>query len=135
MSLKNITILTCSALLLLSCGKSAKSNSANAESAQIGAPCNVKIVVTGKAPNVHFNLYSKAKEKVVTIDKEVNLLDDKADVFSISSYLGGKIKTSLKTKDSFGPNVKVEVFVNGVLWRSLEDSYHPIIEGELPTSF
>ena len=95
----------------------------------------MKIEISGKASFVQFTLFSKAKEKSISIDKQVDVLDDIKDEFSISSYLGGKIQCSLKTKDSFGPNVKMKVFVNGKFWQEVEGTYNPKIEGEIPNNF
>ena len=133
MSLKIIKILTFSVVVFCGCNKSTQSTSAKEET--IGGPCNIKVEITGKAPEVQFTLYSKAKEKAISIDKTIDVLDDVKDEFSISSYLGGKINCSLKTKDSFGPKVKMKVFINGKFWQEAEGSYNPVIEGIIPVNF
>jgi hypothetical protein len=133
MSIRSFKILTFCLVVLCSCNKTTKPIVAKEKS--FGAPCNVKFEVTGKASCVQFILFSKAKEKSISIDKQVDVLDDLKDEFSISSYLGGKIKCSLKTKDSFGPKVKLKVFVNGKFWQEVEDSYNPKFEGEIPINF
>tara|TARA_B110000211_G_C14006001_1_gene520826 strand:- start:708 stop:1109 length:402 start_codon:yes stop_codon:yes gene_type:complete len=133
MSVKSLKILTFILVVLCSCNKTAKPVASKEKS--FGGPCNVKFEISGKASCVQFVLFSKAKDKSISIDKQVDVLDDIKDEVSISSYLGGKIKCSLKTKDSFGPNVKIKVFVNGKFWQEVEDSYNPIIEGEIPLNF
>lgn len=120
---------------MIFCACSKSSQSSTSKEVAIGKPCNVKVEITGKAPDVQFTLYNKAQEKAISIDKLVDVLDDKKDEFSISTYLGGKINCSLKTKDSFGPKVKMKIFINGKFWQEAEGSYNPKIEGVLPTSF
>ena len=133
MSVKNINIVIFILIIVSSCNKTTKP--VQNTDKYFGSPCNVKIEISGKASFVQFTLFSKAKEKSISIDKQVDVLDDIKDEFSISSYLGGKIQCSLKTKDSFGPNVKMKVFVNGKFWQEVEDSYNPKIEGEIPLNF
>ena len=133
MSVKNISILVFILIVVSSCNKTTKPIQNTDKS--FGSPCNVKIEISGKASFVQFTLFSKAKEKSISIDKQVDVLDDIKDEFSISSYLGGKIQCSLKTKDSFGPNVKMKVFVNGKFWQEVEGTYNPKIEGEIPNNF
>lgn len=133
MAIKNIYIVIFILIVVSSCNKTAKS-SQNINKA-FGSPCNLKIEISGKAPSVQFTLFSKAKEKSISIDKQIDVLDEIKDEFSISTYLGGKIKCSLKTKDSFGPNVMIKVFVNGKFWQEVEGSYNPKIEGEIPLNF
>ena len=114
------------------CSKSEKSTvRANI---QIGKPCNVKVVISGKAPKVQFILFAKAREKEVTIDREIDVLDNIKDQFSFSSYTGGKLSCELKTKDSYGPEVVVQIFINGKLWKRQSGKYNPKIEGVLPTN-
>ena len=133
MSVKNISILVFILIVVSSCNKTTKPIQNTDKS--FGGPCNVKIEISGEASFVQFTLFSKAKEKSISIDKQVDVLDDIKDEFSISSYLGGKIQCSLKTKDSFGPNVKMKVFVNGKFWQEAEGTYNPKIEGEIPNNF
>jgi hypothetical protein len=117
--------------LVYSCGKTEKSIVRAAD--RNGRPCNVKVVISGKAPDVQLTLFTKAKEKAVTIDREINVLDTLKDEFSFSSYTGGKMFCELKTKDSYGPEVTLQVFVNGRLWKSESGKYNPKIEGLIPT--
>ena len=100
-----------------------------------GKPCNVKVVITGKAPEVQFVLFTKAREKAITIDREINVLDETKDEFSFSSYTGGKLFCELKTKDSYGPEVSLKVFVNGKFWKEKSGKYNPNIEGVIPSDF
>lgn len=116
--------------LLLSCGKAEKTVAK--EVTVEGKPCNVKVVVSGMAPDVQFKCFAKAKEKAVSIDRQVDLLDEQKDEFSFSSYTGGKISCELKTKDSYGPDVSFKVFVNGKFWQEQTGKYNPKIEGEIP---
>jgi len=120
------------AVLLISCGKSEESVVRPKDIG--GKPCNIKVVITGKAPQVQFILFTKAKEKAVTIDREINVLDDSKDEFSFSSYTGGKLSCQLKTKDSYGPKVLLQVFVNGKLWQEQSGKYNPKIEGIIPSN-
>lgn len=133
MSLKKTTILLFSSLVILSCNKGSENNIAKKK--KNGGPCNITVELEGKAPEVQFLLYSKAQDRTVNIDRQVNLLDDEPDTFSISSYHGGKIECSLKTTDSFGPKVKLKIFVNGKFWQEAEGSYNPEITGEIPDVF
>lgn len=133
MSLKKTSILLLSCVALFSCSK--VNESVAIPKKAIGDPCNITIEISGKAPEVQFQLYSKAKERTVNIDRQIDLLDDKKDTFSISSFCGGKIECSLKTSDSFGPKVKMKIFVNGKFWQEKEDSYNPEITGEIPMNF
>lgn len=133
MSLKKATILVFSSLVLFSCNKA--NDHVPVVKKKLGGPCNVTIEVSGKATEVQFQLYSKAKERTVNIDRQIDLLDDKKDTFSISSFHGGKIECSLKTTDSFGPKVKIKVFVNGKFWQEVEDTYNPQLMGEIPMNF
>ena len=119
--------------LVYSCGKTEKSIVRASD--RNGRPCNVKVVISGKAPDVQLTLFTKAKEKAVTIDREINVLDTLKDEFSFSSYTGGKMFCELKTKDSYGPEVTLQVFVNGRLWKSESGKYNPKIEGLIPTDF
>ncbi len=125
-------ILLSFALVIIGCGKSEVSVVQPKD--KLGKPCNVKVLITGKAPEVQFVLYTKAKEKAVTIDREINVLDDIKDEFSFSSYTGGKLFCELKTKDSYGPEVTLKVFVNGKLWKQQSGNYNPNIEGIIPIS-
>ena len=117
-------------LLASSCGKSEKSINFSSLN---GSPCNIKVVVFGSAPKVNLKLFSKAKEKAVTIVREIDVLDDIKDEFSFSSYTGGKLSCELKTKDSYGPEVTLRVLVNGKLWKEETDRYNPKIEGFIPS--
>ena len=118
-------------LFFSGCGKSEKVivRAKNRE----GKPCNIKVVISGKAPKVQFTLFAKAKEKEITIDREIDVLDTIKDEFSFSSYTGGKLSCELKTKDSYGPEVNLCVFINGKLWKTESGNYNPKIEGVLPT--
>ena len=116
--------------LLISCGK--PEASVVRSKASGGKPCNVKVVITGKAPEVQFTLFAKSKEKAVTIDREINVLDENDDEFSFSSYTGGKFFCELKTKDSYGPEVTLKVFINGKFWKEQTGKYNPNIEGIIP---
>lgn len=120
-------------MLLLGCGKSDKEIAKFEE--LMGKPCNIKVVVHGKAPHVSFKLFSKAKEKAVTIFKEVNVLDEKKDEFSFSSYSGGKLSCELKTKDSYGPEVTISLFLNGKLWQEKTGRYNPKINCTIPSQW
>lgn len=124
-------ILSILSIALISCGKQEQPSSLSA-SKKSEKPCNIKVTVNGKAPKVHFKLFSKASEKTVTIDKQLDLLDDQKDEFSFSSLQGGKISCSVKTTDSYGPEVTIKIFVNNKLWQEASDSYHPKIEGTIP---
>ncbi len=117
-------------LFLFSCGKSEKSAVKKAE--VIGEPCNVKIEIFGKAPQVQFKCFAKAKEKAVSIDRQINVLDKEKDEFSFSSYTGGKLSCELKTNDSYGPEVTLKVYVNGKFWKEETGQYNPKIEGLIP---
>jgi len=128
-----LILLVCSSALIISCGKSEKSI-VRAKN-NVGKPCNVKVVISGKAPKVQFTLFTKAREKEVTIDREIDVLDSVEDEFSFSSYTGGKLSCELNTKDSYGPDVAVQIFINGKLWKSQSGNYNPKIEGILPTDF
>jgi hypothetical protein len=130
---KILTLLICSSALILACGKSEKS--IVRANNNVGKPCNVKLVISGKAPKVQFTLFTKAREKEVTIDREIDVLDTIKDEFSFSSYTGGKLSCELKTKDSYGPEVAVSIFINGKLWQRQSGNYNPKIEGILPTDF
>lgn len=132
MSLKNFKILFFSLLVLFACNKSSQPPSPS--EVLIGEPCNVRIEISGKAPSVLFTLYSKSTDKAISIDKLINVLDDEKDEFSISTYYGGKLHCTLKTKDSFGPNVKMKVFINGKFWQEAEGAYNPKIEGIIPSN-
>jgi hypothetical protein len=121
MSVKSLKILTFSLVVLCSCNKSTKPVAAEEKS--FGGPCNVKIEISGKASCVQFTLFSKAKEKSISIDKQIDVLDDVKDEFSISSYQGGKIQCSLKTKDFFGQNVSRVDFVL-YLCRNIKTDVH-----------
>tara|TARA_B100001094_G_C18105947_1_gene758356 strand:+ start:98 stop:499 length:402 start_codon:yes stop_codon:yes gene_type:complete len=118
--------------LFLSCGKSEKVASSLGDLS--GNPCNIKVIVSGKAPIVNLKLFSKAKEKAVTIVREINVLDDVKDEFSFSSYTGGKLSCELKTKDSYGPEVTLVVLVNGKVWQEKTGRYNPKIEGLIPVN-
>ena len=120
------------ALVLIGCGKSEVSIVQAKDRG--GKPCNVKVVITGKAPEVQLVLFTKAKEKAVTIDREINVLDDIKDEFSFSSYTGGKLFCELKTKDSYGPEVTLKVFINGKFWKEQSGKYNPNIEGVIPSN-
>lgn len=126
------TVILCLTILLLGCGKAEKSM-VKKEVVE-GKPCSIKVIVSGESPDVQFKCFAKAKEKAVSIDRQVNVLDDQVDEFSFSSYTGGKIKCELKTKDSYGPEVQLEIFVNGKLWQKQTGNYNPKIEGEIPFS-
>ncbi|MAW65849.1 MAG: hypothetical protein CMD18_06610 [Flavobacteriales bacterium] len=128
-----LILIICSSALFFACGKSEKSI-VRAKN-KVGKPCNVKVVISGKAPKVQFTLFTKAREKEVTIDREIDVLDTIKDEFSFSSYTGGKLSCELKTKDSYGPEVVVHIFINGKLWQSQSGNYNPKIEGILPTDF
>ena len=128
---KFLSIFTSLAVILLSCGKSEFAVSRSSERG--GKPCNVRVVISGKAPEVQLILFTKAKEKAVTIDREINVLDDEKDEFSFSSYTGGKLFCELKTKDSYGPEVKLQVFINGKFWKENSGRYNPNIEGVIPS--
>ena len=119
-------------VVLVGCGKSEVAVVQTKERG--GKPCNVKVVITGKAPEVQFILFTKAKEKAVTIDREINVLDDIKDEFSFSSYTGGKLSCELKTKDSYGPEVTLKVFINGKFWKEQSGKYNPNIEGIIPSN-
>ena len=119
------------ALVLIGCGKSEVSIVQAKDRG--GKPCNVKVVITGKAPEVQLVLFTKAKEKAVTIDREINVLDDIKDEFSFSSYTGGKLFCELKTIDSIGPEVTLKVFINGKFWKEQSGKYNPNIEGVIPS--
>ena len=119
-------------VVLVGCGKSEVAVVQAKEKG--GKPCNVKVVITGKAPQVQFILFTKAKEKAVTIDREINVLDDIKDEFSFSSYTGGKLSCELKTKDSYGPEVTLKVFINGKFWKEQSGKYNPNIEGIIPSN-
>tara|TARA_B100000795_G_C22633466_1_gene373527 strand:+ start:234 stop:629 length:396 start_codon:yes stop_codon:yes gene_type:complete len=116
----------------ISCGSPEKIVPKNAK---LSDPCNLKIILSGKSPEVQFKLFVKANEKFVTIDRQINMLDDKKDEFSISSYLGGKVSCELQTKDSYGPDVQFDVFVNGKLWQTKIGKYNPKLEGVIPSNF
>ena len=118
--------------VLIGCGKSEVDVVQAKEKG--GKPCNVKVVITGKAPEVQFILFTKAKEKAVTIDREINVLDDIKDEFSFSSYTGGSLSCELKTKDSYGPEVTLKVFINGKFWKEQSGKYNPNIEGIIPSN-
>ena len=133
MLINKINILLLTIIFICSCNRTSKPIAVEEKST--GNPCNVKIEISGKATFVQFTLFSKSKEKSISIDKQVDVLDDVKDEFSISTYLGGKIQCSLKTNDSFGPNVKMKVFVNGKFWQEVEGAYNPKIEGEIPLNF
>ncbi len=126
-----LSLLICSVMLVFGCGKSEKSIVRNNNI--VGKPCSVKVVISGKSPKVQFTLFSKAREKAVTIDREIDVLDTIKDEFSFSSYTGGKLSCELKTKDSYGPEVHLCVFINGKLWKTESGNYNPKIEGVLPT--
>ena len=119
--------------LVIGCGKSEVSIIQSKD--RVGKPCNVKVVITGEAPEVQFVLFTKAKEKAITIDREINVLDGVKDEFSFSSYTGGKLFCELKTKDSYGPEVTLKVFVNGKFWKEKSGKYNPNIEGVIPSDF
>lgn len=116
--------------LLTGCGKS-EETVANAKFKD-GMPCNIKVLISGKAPQVQFILISKAKEKAVTIDRQIDVLDSLKDEFSFSSFTGGKLSCELKTLDSYGPEVTLKVFVNGKFWRGNTGKYNPKIVGVIP---
>ena len=118
-------------LILSSCGKGEETMVKKADDS--GKPCNVKVVIEGKAPDVQFKCFAKAKEKAVTIDRQIDVLDAEKDVFSFSSYTGGKLSCELKTKDSYGPEVTLKVFVNGKFWQEQTGQYNPKIEGVIPS--
>tara|TARA_Y100000746_G_scaffold184114_1_gene162458 strand:- start:401 stop:763 length:363 start_codon:yes stop_codon:yes gene_type:complete len=118
-------------MFLTGCGKSEKSV---VRSEKVGGkPCNVKVFISGKAPEVQLILFTKAREKAITIDRQINVLDNVKDEFSFSSYTGGKLFCELKTKDSYGPQVTLEVFINGKFWKEQTDRYNPKIEGVIPS--
>lgn len=118
-------------LLFVGCGKSEE---AVVKVKEIGGkPCNIKVVISGKAPEVQLILYAKAKEKAVTIDRQIDVLDADKDEFSFSLYTGGKLSCELKTKDSYGPEVTLKVLVNGNLWKEQTGQYNPKIEGVIPS--
>lgn len=119
-------------LFVFSCGKSEKS--INSFSDLNGNPCNIKVIVLGAAPKVNLKLFSRAREKAVTIVKEINVLDNQEDEFSFSSYTGGKLSCELKTTDSYGPEVTLKILVNGKLWKEQTGRYNPKIEGLIPSS-
>ena len=48
-----------------------------AKNAKLLEPCNLKIILSGTSPEVQFKLFVKANEKFVTIDRQINMLDDK----------------------------------------------------------
>lgn len=116
-------------VLLVGCGQQ---ESASAPKKTLNTPCNITVIITGTSPDVQFSLYSKANEKIVTIDRQLNLAKQSKEEFSFSSYLGGSILAKLQTKDSYGPEVKIDVLVNGKLWRSQTHNYNPTIEGIVP---
>ena len=126
-------IFTVFSILIIGCGKSEVSVVQPED--KWGKPCNVKVVITGKAPVVQFVLFTKAREKAITIDREINVLDEIKDEFSFSSYTGGKLFCELKTKDSYGPEVTLKVFVNGTFWKEKSGKYNPNIEGIIPSDF
>ena len=128
---KFFSIIAVVSLLFTSCGKTEEAVVVVKEKG--GKPCNVKVVISGKAPDVQLTLFAKAKEKAVTIDREINVLDDQKDEFSFSSYTGGKLSCELKTKDSYGPEVTLKVFVNGKFWREQTGKYNPKIDGIIPS--
>lgn len=116
-------------VLLLSCSKADK---VIVKEDLQGEPCNIKIIVSGKSPDVQFKCLAKAKEKAVTIDRQVDVLDKDKDEFSFSSYTGGTISCELKTKDSYGPEVSLKVYVNGKFWQENTGKYNPKVEGTIP---
>jgi len=116
----------------ISCGSPEKIVIKNTK---LSEACNLKIILSGKSPDVQFKLFVKANEKFVTIDRQINMLDDKKDEFSISSYLGGKVSCELQTKDSYGPDVQFDLFVNGKLWQTQKGKYNPKLEGVIPSNF
>tara|TARA_B100000795_G_scaffold268917_1_gene256889 strand:- start:2719 stop:3120 length:402 start_codon:yes stop_codon:yes gene_type:complete len=133
MSLKNFKIFAFSLLILFSC---TETNQGDSTSGFLnGDPCNIRIEISGKAPDVLFTLYNKSKDKAISIDKLVNVLDNQKDEFLISTYFGGKLHCTLKTKDSFGPKVKIKVFINDKFWQEAEGTYNPKIEGVIPFNF
>lgn len=123
----------CIVLAFSSCGNSEKSIARATNNA--GKPCSVMVAISGKAPKVQLTLFARAREKAVTIDREIDVLDSIKDEFSFSSYTGGKLSCELKTKDSYGPEVTLHVFINGSLWKKESDRYNPKIEGFIPEDF
>lgn len=119
-------------MIFASCGKSEQTVMTVKDNS--GKPCNIKIEILGGAEEVQFTLFSKAKEKTVTIDRQINVLDDVKDEFSFSSYTGGKMSCELKTKDSYGPEVTLKVFVNGKFWLENTGKYNPKVEGVIPSN-
>lgn len=116
-------------ILFAGCGQKEAANNAKKV---LKTPCSITVVLSGNSPDVHFTLYSKANEKIITIDRQLNLVKQPNEEFSFSSYLGGSFSAQLQTKDSYGPEVKIEVFINGKPWRAQTDNYNPIIEGIVP---
>lgn len=129
MRIKSHLFFTIISISLLSCGGETKVSS---KPVLPTTPCNIRVEISGQAEFVQFNLHSVANNKIVSIDREVDVLDNLKDEFSISSFLGGKFQASLKTKDSYGPEVKMSIYINNKLWKEAKGSYNPSIEGELP---
>lgn len=119
-------------MLVLSSCNSQESRTNYSVNAPLDKPCNIKVEIVGQAPDVHFKLFSSAAEKTITIDRQIDLLDEEADEFSFSTYLGGKINCEAKTSDSYGPDVTIKVFVNGKLWQESTGKYNPKVEGVIP---
>lgn len=117
-------------LFLMACHSNGSKRSEGIEES-FGQPCGVRIEITSKSEHVELYVYVQGEEKSLTIDKVLDLSTQSKEVIDLSSSVGAALNIEVKTNDSYGPEVDVQVFLNNQLYIQESDNYKISIEEKL----
>jgi hypothetical protein len=89
------------------------------------------IVFFGLTDKVKYDLMIKSPYKSISQEDEISLKGDTTK-YQLEVFTGSEIKMNVKTFDSFGPEVNLQIFIDGQLWYSNKNSYQIELDSTLP---
>jgi hypothetical protein len=114
---------------LQSCSNSAEKKSV-IHSADV-KKVKLDIVFFGLTDKVKYDLMIKSPYKSITQEDEITLKGDTTK-YQLEVFTGSEIKMNVKTFDSFGPEVNLQIFMDNQLWYSNKNSYQIELDSNLP---
>lgn len=89
------------------------------------------IVFFGLTDRVKYDLIIKSSYKSISQEDEISLKGDTTK-YQFEVFSGSEIKMNVKTFDSFGPEVNLQIFIDKQLWYSNKNSYQIELDSNLP---